>query len=109
MRELELEGKSVEHLARGILELEFVGVFVELVNLENLGDNVEVTLLGLSLVEGDVHVVRDHRVRGEVLVGPLSKVLESGGLALLKSGVLAREGEGSELVGSILSGDLLLD
>lgn len=57
MRELELKGKSVEHLARGILELEFVGVFVELVNLENLGDNVEVTLLGLSLVEGDVHVV----------------------------------------------------
>lgn len=57
MRELELEGKSVENLSRGILELEFVGVFVELVNLENLGDNVEVTLLGLSLVEGDVHVV----------------------------------------------------
>lgn len=78
-------------------------------DLEDLGDDVEVSLLGLSLVEGGVHVARDHGVGREVLVGPLSQVLEGGSLALLKSGVLAGVVVGLEFVGGIESLDLLVD
>lgn len=43
MWELELESKGVESLTGGISELELVSVFIELEDLEDLGDNVEVS------------------------------------------------------------------
>jgi hypothetical protein len=40
--ELQLEGKSVPVVTSAVGELEFVSVFIEIVNAQDLGDNIEV-------------------------------------------------------------------
>ncbi len=46
--EFELEGKSVPVVTGAVGNFEFVGVFVEIVNAENLGNNVEVLACSLG-------------------------------------------------------------
>ena len=45
VRELDLEGKGVEHLVGLVLKLELVGILIELEHLEDLGNDIEVLLL----------------------------------------------------------------
>lgn len=40
--ELELEGESIPVVTSAVGELEFVGVFIEIVNAQDLGNNVDV-------------------------------------------------------------------
>ena len=88
--ELELKSKDVPGLGTGgISKAELVGVLVELEDLGYLGNNVEITLLGGSLVEGNEHVGGDDVVLAEVLGGPLADVGKGGSLTLLKAVVLS--------------------
>jgi hypothetical protein len=52
--------------------------------LGDLGNNVEVGLLGCGLLEGHEHIVGDNVVLSKILLSPLSDVLEDGGLVLLE-------------------------
>jgi len=101
--ELELEGKDVPNITRGILNLKFVGVFVHLEDLEDLGDNVEIIMTGFGLLQRLVHILGDDIVTTEVAAGPLLEVAQDSNFVLLESGVLARESEGSVLAnGSVV-------
>ena len=91
--ELDLESKSVEGGAGGVLELELVGVLVELEDSEHLGDDVEVTAGLLSLLEGgDGAGLVDDVVLGEEGVGPLLQGLHDGHILGLLSRLLAGVG-----------------
>ena len=99
VRELELEGKSVPGGAGGVTELELVGVSVHLVDAADLGDAVEVSLLGLSVLECDVHVLGENVVLAEVAGGPLAEGGEESGVLLLNGGSVAGVGDGGEVSG----------
>jgi hypothetical protein len=64
--ELQLGGKSVEAITRGVTEAELVGVFVELMELSNARDNIEISGLSLGLVEVDLLFGWDTVVASEV-------------------------------------------
>jgi hypothetical protein len=64
--ELQLGGKSVEAITRGVTEAELVGVFVELMELGNARDNIEISGLSLGLVEVDLLFGWDTVVASEV-------------------------------------------
>jgi hypothetical protein len=97
--ELQLEGEDVPWASTGgILKAELVGVLIELEDLRDLGNDVEVTLLSSSLVEGNEHVGWDHVVLVEVLGRPLADVGKGGSLALLEAVVLAREWDSGVVV-----------
>ena len=91
--ELELEGKSVPRLTSGVSKLELVGVFVHLVHLGNLSNNIEVVGGAGDLGEGLVEVLGDGVVRGEVLGGPSAEGTEELGFVLLEGSSLSGEGE----------------
>jgi hypothetical protein len=57
--------------------------------LEDLGNNIEISLLGLSLVKRNVHIVRDNVVLSEVLLSPLSDVLNESTFVLFEGVVLS--------------------
>jgi len=105
--ELELEGEGVESLSGVISELEFVGVLVELEDLEDLGDDVEVSLLLGSLLELDALVGSDVG-GGEVVVGPLSEGGEDGDVLSLEGGLLSGEGVGGVVAGGLSEGGELI-
>ena len=89
VRELQLEGQSVPGGARGVSQLELVGVGVHLVDLADSGDDVEVGLLGLGALQGSVHVLGENVALLEVGGGPLSEGGEDGGVLLLDGGSVA--------------------
>ena len=95
VRELDLESKGVVGGARGVLELQLVGVLIEGEDSENLGNNVEVArgFLG-SLEGGDGAGLVDNVVLGEEGVGPLLEGLDDGDILSLLSGLAARESVG---------------
>lgn len=95
--ELKLEGKSVPGFTGGVLKLELVGVFVKFVNVNDLGNNIEVVGVSLDLVEGLVHVLGDTVVGGEVGGSPLSEGGEESSLVLLEGSSLSRVSEGDEI------------
>ena len=51
MGELDFEGQGVEDVTGLVLELELVGVLVQLEDLEDLGDDIKVLLLFGSLLQ----------------------------------------------------------
>ena len=106
--ELELKGKSVPGLTGGVSELELIGVFVHLVDPHNSGDNVEIGVSGLGLVEGSVHIPGDTVVVSEPVSGPGSEVAEDLSLVLLEGWLLSREGAGDEVSVSGIKSVLLI-
>ena len=44
MWELDLESESVEDLIRFVFKFELIGVFIELENLQDLGNDIEIFL-----------------------------------------------------------------
>ena len=89
VRELQSEGEGVPGGAGGVAKLELVGVSVHLVDTNNLGNNVEVALLGLSVLKRDHHVLGEDIVGGEVAAGPLAKGSEEGAVLLLDGRLVA--------------------
>ena len=88
--ELELKSKGVESLTRVVSKLKLVGVVIKLENLEDLGDDVEVSGLLRGLLEVNNSVSTD--VIGlEELVSPLSEGTNDGGVLLLNGGSLSGE------------------
>jgi len=87
--ELQLGGQGVPGLTRGVTEAKFVGVFVKLVELSDLGDDIEVSRGTLSSVKLFVVVLGASVVRGEVSTGPLSHRGEESELVLLERVSLA--------------------
>ena len=107
MWELELESKGVEDLTGGISELELVGVLVELEDLEDLGNDIEVTGgLGGSL-ELDGFLLIDGVVLTEEEVGPFLEVLNDLGVLLLERWLLSGVGEWAVTVKLTLWGVLI--
>jgi hypothetical protein len=51
--EFQFEGKGVESFSGVVSELEFVGVFIKFEDLEDLGDNIEISVLFGGFVEID--------------------------------------------------------
>ena len=90
MGELDSQGKSVENSARGVLQFQLVGVLIELENLENLGDNVEVTISRWSGLEGGQILLLNNWVLSKEGVGPLLEGLDNSQILGLLSGFLAR-------------------
>ena len=97
VRELKLESESVPGGAGVISDLKLVSVSVHLVDTDNLGDNIEVSLLGLGVLEGNVHILGEDVVGGEVRVGPLAKGGEEGGVLLLEGGSVTGVVDGGEV------------
>ena len=91
-----------------ILQFQLVGVLIELEDLEDLGNDIEVTILAGSGLEGSTGV-SEGLVLHEEGVGPLLKSLNDGNILRLLGGLLARVGirgirdDGSER-GVLLSG-----
>ena len=82
--ELQLESNCVPSAASSVSESQFVCVFIELVDVGNLGVDIEVTLGSLDLVEGTGFVGWDGIVVAEVLRGPFAEVGKNSLLVLLK-------------------------
>ena len=109
VRELELEGKSVEGLSGVVSELELVGVLVELEHLQHLGADIEVgPLLGSFLEVADV--VTSDVGGGEEGGGPLLEGVLDGNILSLEGGSLSGEGvrcvggDGLSKRGGLISG-----
>ena len=64
----------------------------------DLGKNIEVSLVGLSFVKRNVLIVGDNVVLTEVLLSPLSDVLNKRTFVLFKGKMLSRVGKWSEIV-----------
>jgi hypothetical protein len=87
--ELQLGGKSVPAFTGGIFHAEFIGVFIKLVELGDLCDNIEITGGFLDVAEGLGLVHGDTLVLGEVLRGPLADAGKKGNFVLLPSVTLS--------------------
>jgi hypothetical protein len=90
--EFKLEDWGEENITGGISELNFVGVFVELEDLEDLSVDIEITFLLGGLVKGN-NSITSSRVFLEVLVSELSELDEDGGIGSLDGGSLSGESE----------------
>jgi len=90
--EFELEGKSVEGLAGGISELEFVGVLIELEDLEDLSNDIKITVRFGGLGKGSNVLVINDVLGSEISIGIFLKGLKDGGILSLLGGFLTREG-----------------
>jgi len=90
--ELDLESKRVEGGTGGIVKLQLVGVLIELEDLEHLGDDIEVRVGGLDLLERSNIGLLHNGVLHEEGVGPLLEGLHDGEILRLLGGLLARVG-----------------
>jgi hypothetical protein len=90
--EFELEGKSVEGLARGISELKFVGVLIELKDLEDLSNDVKITVRFGGLGKGSNVLVINDVLGSEISIGVFLEGLKNGGILSLLGGFLTGEG-----------------
>lgn len=70
--ELQLGSESVPAVTGRVTEAEFIGVFVEFMELGNTCDNIEISLDFFDIAEGFSLVHGDTLVLGEVLRGPLA-------------------------------------
>lgn len=91
MWELQFQGEGEEGLTRQVSQLQLIGVLIELEHLENLGNDIEVTLALGSLLELGGSVTANVGALEEVAC-PLSEGSEDGVVLSLDGGSLAREG-----------------
>lgn len=89
--EFQLQGQGEESFSGLVSQLELVGILVQLEDLEDLGDDVEVSLALGSFLELGGSITSDVGAREEV-VGPLSEGSEDGVVLSLDGGSLSREG-----------------
>ena len=87
--ELELEGKSVPVVTSAVCELKFVGVFIEIVNAQNLSNNIEVLACLLCTGEVGVQIGGNTVVGAEVGSNPLSEGSKKGRFVLFESGTVS--------------------
>ena len=90
MWEFQFERQGEEDFTGAISELEFIGVFIELEDLENLGNDIKVTICfggGLQLCDIAITNVG----LSEDAVGPLEQSLEDSFVLFLLSGFVAGE------------------
>jgi len=90
MWEFQFERQGVEDFTGAISELEFIGVFIELEDLENLGNDIKVTFCfgsGLQLC----HIAIANVGLSEDAIGPFEQSLEDSFVLSLLSGFFARE------------------
>jgi hypothetical protein len=73
-----------------ILQFQLVGVLIKLENLENLSDDIEVTISARSGLEGGQVFLLDNGVLSKEGVGPLLEGLDNSQVLRLLSGFLAR-------------------
>lgn len=88
--ELQLECENVPIITGLVSDSELVGEFVQLKDVEHFSDNIEVTVLGASVLEVGVVVGGETIVLGEVVRNPLAEGGEESSLMLLESGALTR-------------------
>lgn len=88
--ELQLESEDVPIITGLVSDSELVGEFVQLKDVEYFSDNIEVTVLGASVLEVGVVVGGETIVLGKVVRNPLAEGGEESSLMLLESGALTR-------------------
>jgi len=86
--ELNPESEGIESGTGGILQLELVGVVIKLEHLEDLGNDIEVTVSRSGLLKSGSLVLVDNSVGTEEGVGPLLEGLDDGNILGLLSGFL---------------------
>jgi len=88
--ELQLESEDVPSITGLVSDLELVGEFVQLEDVEHFSDNIEVTVGGASVLEVGVVVGGETIILGEVVRNPLAEGGEESSLMLLESSALTR-------------------
>jgi len=108
--ELESESKGEPGGSALVSQFQFVGVLVHLVDGDDLGNNIEVGLLGRSLAQLSSHIRGNDWIVTKVLGSPLSELGKEVSVVLFKSIFLSEVAESSVVVissswGLLVSGE----